>query len=121
MKNLIIAASLFFAIGATAQTKKSVPSQTAAANVVSPVKLNAEEAGKKDAANVAAFVTVSPESLVKLEQLFKTKHKMLDGDLSTERKQIISKSIEKKLESIIYGADMEKLKANTKLYQSLIN
>lgn len=122
MKNLIIAASVFFAIGATAQTKKPVQAQqTLKTEVVSPVKLSPEEAGKKDAANLAAFITVSPEMLVRLEHLFKTKHKMLANELTAERKQIVAQTIEKKLESSLPGPDFEKLKGNTKLYQTLIN
>lgn len=122
MKNLIIVASVFFAIGATAQTKKPVQAQqTVKTAIVEPVKLSAEEAGKRDAANLAAYITVTPETLVRLERLFKTKHKMLAEGLTEERKQIVAQNIEKKLESAISGQDLEKLKANTKLFQSLVN
>jgi len=122
MKNLIIVASVFFAIGANAQVKKAAPAKVVAKTEEVTVKsqFSAEEAGKKDAADVATFIPMSPELQLKLENIFKTRHKMLVNNLSEERKQILNKSIETKLESALGPVDFQKLKSNPKLMNTLL-
>lgn len=121
MKNLIIALSLFFAIGAVAQTKKS--SKTAIKKVEVQKELPSPEVGAlKNITDLEKFTPLKPEMKVMLQELFKTKYYMLkDAGDSAERKGIVSKSIEAKLQSTVDGATFNKIKANKVLFESLVN
>ncbi|MDI1257283.1 MAG: hypothetical protein PSV16_14410 [Flavobacterium sp.] len=123
MKNLIIALSLFFALGANAQAKKAIvtPVKTPAPAVVAAPKLSNEAAAKKNIQDLTAFVTLKTETQASLTELFKTKQRMMTeaGD-SAERKQIVSEIISRKLEATLEADTFAKVKANTTLYQSLI-
>lgn len=125
MKNLIIALSLFFALGANAQAKKAkatvTPVKTSAPAVVAAPKLSNEAAAKKNIQDLTAFVTLKPETQASLTELFKTKQRMMtDAGASEERKQIVSEIISRKLEATLEADTFAKVKANTALYQSLI-
>lgn len=116
MKNLIIALALFFAVGATAQTKK-----TTSTKVVTTTKLSPEMAAKKNVADLVAFTPLSAEQQSTLEGLFTSKYMNLQsGELSDERKNIVYESVSRKLETVLDPAVFAKVKANTKLYNSLI-
>ena len=124
MKNLIIALSLFFALGANAQAKKAkatvVPAKTISTPAVAP-KLSNEAAAKKNIQDLNAFVTLTPEKQASLTELFVTKQRMMtDAGDSADRKKIVSEIIERKLEATLDGPTFTKVKANTALYQSLI-
>ena len=119
MKNLIIALALFFAIGANAQTQKTTTTKT---KTVTTTKLSPEMAAKKNVADLVAFTPLNAQTQASLQELFTTKYKMLTegGELSAERKSILSESIGLKMQSILDANTYEKVKANTKLYDSLI-
>jgi len=124
MKNLIIALSLFFAVGVNAQAKKrtvKTVTKTPVKEVVVNAKLSNEEMAKKNVADLAAFTPLTEQRKADFLGLFTTKYKMLNenGALSEERKQIIYTTIERKLEGSLDGAAFEKLKANTVLFKSL--
>lgn len=121
MKNLIIALSVFFALGANAQAKKAVVKKApVAVQQAAPAKLTNDDAAQKDVNDLNAFTPIKPGKQADLLGLFKTKRKMLDrvGD-SPERKEVIYKSIEAKLEASLDGPTFEKIKANTALFQQL--
>ncbi|AWA28734.1 hypothetical protein HYN48_00755 [Flavobacterium magnum] len=124
MKNLIIALSLFFAVGASAQAKKpltsaKVPSKATVA--AAPTMTNLEKA-KKNTAELNAFTPLSMERQAVFTELFTTKYKMMaDAGDSADRKQIVSQIIARKLEASLDGETFEKVKSNEALFKSLTN
>ena len=126
MKNLIIALSLFFALGANAQAKKAkatiTPVKTTTATTVAAApKLTGEAAAKKNIQDLTAFVTLTPEKQASLTELFKTKQRMMtDAGDSAERKQVVSEIIGRKLEATLDSETFAKVKGNNTLYQSLV-
>ncbi|MGK4567135.1 hypothetical protein [Flavobacterium sp. 3HN19-14] len=123
MKNLIIALSLFFALGANAQAKKAKATAAPAKAIPATVapKLTGEAAAKKNIQDLAAFVTLTPEKQASLTELFVTKQRMMtEAGASAERKEVVSEIIGRKLEATLDGETFAKVKANTTLYQSLI-
>jgi hypothetical protein len=117
MKNLFIALALFFAVGATAQAQK-----TQTKTVVAPVKMTPEMAAQKNIADLVAFTPLNAQTQASLLELFTTKYKLLteNGELSSERKAGVYQSIDLKMQSILDVNTYQKVKANTKLYDSLI-
>ena len=120
MKNLLLALSLFFAVGINAQTKKNVVK----AQVVS-VKISDAEKAKKNVSDLNAFTPIEIGTQNILLELFTTKYKMFaeggSEGLSPERKSIVSSVIERKLEATLDGVIFEKIKSNTVLFKSLVN
>ncbi len=120
MKKLIIVFSLFFALGVSAQDRK-----TATANTASSVKANPskEEIAKSNLANLVSFVPIDGEKQHMLFDLFVTKNKMLnaEGTPSAEKKAEVARIIERKLEATLDGPTFAKVKANTELFNSLVN
>lgn len=118
MKNLIIALSLFFALGANAQTKKA-----AVKKQVVTEKVSNEAAAQKNITALAAFTPLKPEMQNMLLELFTTKFRMLnDGtEVTLERKNYVSEVVTRKLEATLDAATFEKIKANKALFQSLTN
>jgi len=123
MKNLIIALSLFFALGANAQAKKTAPAKPAAAKPVVASRIPNDEAAKKNVADLSNFITLTDERKAVFQELFTTKYRMLlnNGELSAERKVYVSQIIERKIEASLDAETFQKVKANTVLFQSLIN
>ncbi|AWI24537.1 hypothetical protein [Flavobacterium pallidum] len=124
MKNLIIAFSLFFAVGASAQAKKQLtPAKaTPKAAVVAAPKLTNLEKAQKNVADLNAFIPLSAEKQATFTELFTTKYKMLEGaGDSADRKQIISYQIARKIEASIDAESFEKIKSNETLFQKLTN
>ncbi|OYU81628.1 MAG: hypothetical protein CFE23_03920 [Flavobacterium sp. BFFFF1] len=122
MKNLIIAFSLLFAVGVSAQSKTTIiPNSAAGKTTVAAPKSNVEKA-KQNTADLNAFTPLSTEKQAIFTELFTTKYRMMtDAGDSAERKQIVSGIIAKKLEATLDGPTFEKVKNNTALFQKLIN
>ena len=122
MKNLIIALSLLFAVSASAQAKKAAPAKAVKTEVVK-AKLSNEEAARKNVQDLNAYAPINEVQQTNLQMLFTTKYKWLNenGELSAERKAYIADIIGKKLEATLQGPTYEKVKANTALYNSLVN
>lgn len=124
MKNLIIALSLFFALGANAQTKKVAPAKPAAtATPIVKTRPANDEAAKKNVEDLSKVITLTDERKAVFQELFTTKYRMLynNGELSAERKAYVSQIIEKKIEASLDAESFQKVKANTALFQSLVN
>jgi len=120
MKNLIIALSLFLALGASAQTKTS---KTTTARETTDPKIAFETAAQKDVNNLIAFTPVSSETQTALKELFINKHITMKDivGLSQERKDVVVQGMEYRLSILLEPATFEKLKSNKDLYRSLIN
>jgi hypothetical protein len=71
---------------------------------------------------MVAFTPLNTQTQASLQELFTTKYRMLteSGELSPERKASVSQSVDAKMQSILDANTYEKIKANTKLYDSLL-
>lgn len=115
MKNIFVALTLFFALGASAQVKKTTVKET-------PVKeVTAIEAGQKDFDALNAFISVKESAKANLVKLFETKHREMKtvATLSEERKTILSQYIAGRLEMLLGAEDYAKVKGNTALFTKL--
>lgn len=115
MKNIFVALALFFALGASAQIKKTTVKET-------PVKeVTAIEAAQKDFDALNAFISIKESSKANLVKLFETKHREIKtvATLSEERKSTFSQYISGRLEMLLGAEDFAKVKANTALYAKL--
>jgi hypothetical protein len=122
MKKVIIAMTLFCTFGAVAQTKKPVANPVSKTAIVAE-KLSPDEAAQKNVNDLNAFSPLTNDQKALLLGLFKTKHETLvDSELfSAERKAVLTQSITSKMESLLPASVMTKVKANTALFQSLVN
>ena len=118
MKNIIVVLALFFAIGINAQTKKATRTET-----VSTAKLTPEMAATKNVTDLSAFTPLDSKTSALMQNVFISKYDALfnNSNLSAERKSALSESISSQMESVLGKTTFEKVKANTKLYDSLIN
>lgn len=119
MKNLIIALSFFFALGVNAQTKKSTKAPVT--TEVAREKINNELAAAKNVTDLSAFVTLDSQKQAMMQELFTTKFRMIEKDFSSENRKEVARIITGKLEASLDSDTFEKIKANTKLFQSLVN
>lgn len=119
MKNLIIAVSFFFVLGVNAQAKKTTT--TPVSTEVASAKVNNELAAAKNVTDLSAFVALDSQKQAMMQELFTTKFRMIERDYSAENKKEVARIITAKLEASLDGTTFEKLKANTKLFQSLVN
>lgn len=118
MKNIFVALALFFALGASAQVKKT-PAKATPAKAVTPAKeLTNVESAQKDFEALNAFINVADESSkANLIKAFETKHSA--AGLSQERKDIVSQYVISRLEELLGAEGFAKLKTNKKLFSKL--
>lgn len=108
MKKIFFALSLMlaFSINANAQENKS----------------NAKDNAKKESLELAELVGISGTQVADLERLFEMKHQTLEiKDLSEERKTEMSRIVDLKIRASLTGEQIQKLEANTELYNRLIS
>lgn len=121
MKNIFVALALFFALGATAQVKKTAVKATPAKEV--PAKeMTPREAAQKDFQALSAIVSVTDEpTKANLIKTFETKHREMKdvAALSQDRKDAVSNFVVSRLEELLGTEDFAKFKANTKLFNKL--
>ena len=124
MKKFILAITiLVFSINSNAQVKKAVVTKsTTSTTTVNSNKATNEVKAQKNVADLKAFTPLTDEMSSILLGLFKTKFNMLDDAGSTiERRQVVNKIIERKLDSTLDGATFEKVKSNATLFKSLVD
>jgi len=115
MKNIFVALALFFALGASAQIKKTTVKE-------SPVKeVTALEAAQKDFDALNGFVTVKESAKLNLMKLFETKHREMKtlATMSEERKSTLSQYVDGRLKMFLGDEDYAKVKANATLFSRL--
>lgn len=122
MKNLMIALSLFFALGASAQSKMKRPAAVTPTTTVDP-QVAVEKAALKNVNDLVAFTPVNSQIQTALKELFVEKQNLLMqvAGLSQERKDVAMQGIEFKLSILLEPDTFAKVKSNKTLYQSLIN
>ena len=121
MKNIFVALALFFALGASAQVKKT-PVKATPAKAVPEKELTTLEAAQKDFEALNAVVSVTDEpTKANIIKTFETKHISLanKASLSQDRKDALSGFITSRLEELLGTEGFAKLKANGKLFAKL--
>jgi len=125
MKKIIAMFVVMLACGMTAnaqkmQTKKGkTPRQ---AEQVEPAKQQSyNEAAAKDVASLGAVVKFEGTQKEDFLRLFEYKHRMKADNMSDERKAVLSKSIEAKINATLTPDQNAKLAKNPKLIATLSN
>jgi len=124
MKNLILALSLFFALGASAQSKSNkTANPTPATTQTTDSRASIKDFAQKNLDQLIAFTPVNAETKEALRELFVSKYNLLKEieGLPAERKNVVTQSMEYRLSLLLDPAAFERLKTNKELYNSLIN
>ncbi len=109
---------LAFGITANAQNKK----KTTTTETKEVVKLTPEEAGKKDGLAISKFLGLDENLTIAFCNLFEMKHQVMQNSTETnESKKEMSRIVGLKIEASIDSERLEKLKANTALYNQLLS
>jgi hypothetical protein len=121
MKKIIIACLLMFAVSITANAQnKKKNSSTETTKEVG--KLTPAEAGKKDGIAISQFLGLDENLTIAFSNLFEMKHeKMQNPSETNESKKEMSRIVGLKIEATIDSNQLEKLKANTVLYNQLLS
>ena len=86
------------------------------------VKLTPAEAGKKDGLAISEFLGLDNNLTIAFYGLFEMKHEVLQSPNETnESKKEMSRIVGLKIEASIDSNQLEKLKANTALYNQLLS
>lgn len=120
MKKIIIACFLMLAVSITANAQnKKKTSNTETKEVV---KLTPEQAGKKDGVAISKFLGLDENLTIAFSNLFEMKHQVMQSATETnESKKEMSRIVGLKIEASIDSERLEKLKANTALYNQLLS
>ena len=121
MKKIIIACILMFAVSITAnaQNKRKNSSSETTKEVI---KLTPAEAGKKDGVALSQFLGLDENLTIAFSNLFEMKHEKMQSSTETnESKKEMSRIVGLKIEATIDYIQLEKLKANTALYNQLLS
>ena len=112
MKKILLIFTLLcaFTLSANAQDKKTA---------VSP-KVDATVEAKKDANDLTRLLNLNSTQTNDFYRLFEMKYKMLQENLSDERKAIITQSIEAKIKASLTADQIKTLEAKKDLYNRLI-
>lgn len=120
MKKIIIACFLMLAVSITANAQnKKKTSNTETKEVV---KLTPEQAGKKDGVAISKFLGLDENLTVAFYGLFQMKHQVMQSTTETnDSKKEMSRIVGLKIEASLDSNQLEKLKANTALYNQLLS
>ena len=120
MKKIIITCFLMFALSITANAQNKKKGTTSETKEV--VKLTPAQAGVKDGAAIADFLGLDKNLTIAFSSLFEMKHEKMQSPSETnERKKEFSRIVALKIEATIDSNQLEKLKANTALYNQLLS
>ncbi|MSP84580.1 MAG: hypothetical protein EXR18_01960 [Flavobacteriaceae bacterium] len=120
MKKIIIVGFLMFSfsVSINAQSKK----KTVVAETKEIVNLTPAQAGEKDGVAIAQFLGLDENMKVAFCGLFEMKHQVMQSATETnESKKEMSRIVGLKIEASIDYERLEKLKANTALYNQLLS
>lgn len=109
---------LAVSVTANAQNKK----KTTSAQTKEVVKLTPAEAGKKDGIAISQFLGLDENLTVAFCNLFEMKHQVMQNPTETnDSKKEMSRIVGLKIEATIDSEKLEKLKANSALYNQLLS
>lgn len=121
MKKLIIAMSLLFALGASAQAPKTAP---AAASAAVTTQMSIQTKAKKNVEALNAFTPLNEATKVNMLDIFVTKYKIyneLGAHPAPERRTYIAGIVESKLQAALEPGTFAAVKANSALFKSLVD
>lgn len=111
----VITLMLAFTISANAQDKKQAKADTKEVFVLTP-----SEAAKNDAVAITEYLDLNESQTNDFASLFQMKHEVMqDLNASTERKKEMSRIVGLKIEASLDSKKLEKLRANTALFNQL--
>jgi hypothetical protein len=120
MKKIIIAGFLMFSfsVSVNAQSnKKTVKVETNEVVILTP-----EQAAKKDAVAISEFLGLDENLRTAFTGLFEMKHNVMQSSSETvESRREMSRIVGLKIEATIDSNQLEKLRANTVLYNQLLS
>jgi hypothetical protein len=120
MKKIIIAGFLMFSfsVSVNAQSnKKTVKVETNEVVILTP-----EQAAKKDAVAISEFLGLDENLRTAFTGLFEMKHNVMQSSSETvESRKEMSRIVGLKIEATIDSNQLEKLRANTVLYNQLLS
>jgi hypothetical protein len=120
MKKIIIACFLILAFNSTANSQNK--KKTSNNETKEVVKLTPEQAGIKDGDAISKFLGLDENLTIAFYGLFEMKHKVMQSSSETnESKKEMSRIVGLKIEAGIDSNQLEKLKANTALYNQLLS
>lgn len=118
----IIVIVLAFSVNANAQQKTATPQKVEKKAVEKKSPKDIKEASMNDLmALKKAVVAFEGTQEADLLRLFEYKHDLLKQDLSADRKQILTQSIEDKLKATLTPDQMQKVSAKPALLKQLCN
>jgi hypothetical protein len=120
MKKIIIASFLVFSfsVSVNAQSKK----KAAVANAKEVVILTPEQEAIKDAVAICEFLGLDENLRTAFTGLFEMKHNVMQSSSETvESRKEMSRIVGLKIEATIDSNQLEKLKANTALYNQVLS
>jgi hypothetical protein len=120
MKKIIIAGFLMFSfsVSVNAQSKK----KTVIADTKEVVILTPEQAAKKDAVAISEYLGLDENLRIAFTGLFEMKHEVMQSSSETvESRREMSRIVGLKIEATIDSNLLEKLKANSALYNQLLS
>lgn len=120
MKKIIIACFLMLAVSVTANAQNKKKTTTVVTKEV--VKLTPAKAGEKDGVAISQFLGLDEDLTIAFCNLFEMKHQVMQSATETnESKKEMSRIVGLKIEATIDSERLEKLKANTALYNQLLS
>jgi len=120
MKKIIIACFFMLAVSITANAQNKKKTTEAASKEV--VKLTPAQAGKKDGVAISDFLGLDENMTVAFSNLFEMKHQIMQSATETnESKKEMSRIVGLKIEATIDSNQLQKLTANTALYNQLLS
>lgn len=117
----IIVIVLAFSVNANAQQKTAAPQKVETKAVEKKSPKDIKEASMNDLVALKKVIAFEGTQEADLLRLFEHKHDLLKQDLSAERKQILTQSIEDKLKATLTPEQMQKVSAQPNLLKKLCN
>ncbi len=112
---------LAFSVSANAQQKAATTKKVETKAVEKKSPKDIKEASMNDLVALKKVIAFEGTQEADLYRLFEHKHELLQQDLSTERKQILSETIEAKIKATLTSSQMDKVAAKPALLKQLCN
>lgn len=120
MKKIIIAVLIMFSFSQSVNAQSN--KKTVVAETKKDVILTPEQAAKKDALAISEFLGLDENMKIAFAGLFEMKHNIMQGSSeTTDSRREMSRIVGFKIEASIDSNQLEKLKANTALYDQLLS
>lgn len=120
MKKIIIAVLIMFSFSQSVNAQSN--KKTVVAETKKDIILTPEEAAKKDALAISEFLDLDENMKIAFAGLFEMKHNIMQSRSETiDSRREISRIVGFKIEASIDSNQLEKLKANTALYDQLLS